>query len=292
MGLTVAVQNHSTVVPDAEVTKALPAFQHQVNYDFAPFWNARATLHFFEKDAKPPANMWRAEIRDHADDQMLGVHNVAPGQGVPDLVIGAADDKQLNIAWTVTFSHELLEALADPFINTCAQVDDTTFYALEVCDAVEDDKLAYEGIGGVKVSDFVTPAWFQPKGPVRPYRLYDFKGHLKSPLEIAEGGYANIFSPARGWYQQKRKDGAPVNVLSDDQPATGPGGSVRARLRRCAASSRRMAEAASTQRRTDSNTPSASRVASSSVSSRPAATASSKATPWIWASAAMYRLVV
>jgi len=34
-------------------------------------------------------------------------------------------------------------------------------HALEACDAVESDKLGYE-IDGVMVSDFITPAWFEP----------------------------------------------------------------------------------------------------------------------------------
>jgi len=64
-------------------------------------------------------------------------------------------------------SHELLEMLADPWINWCATGNDSKIYALEVCDAVEADDLGYD-IDGVRVSDFVTPAWFEPhvRGPV------------------------------------------------------------------------------------------------------------------------------
>jgi len=42
-----------------------------------------------------------------------------------------------------------------------ARGTDGKIYALEVCDAVESDKLGYE-IDGVMVSDFITPAWFEP----------------------------------------------------------------------------------------------------------------------------------
>jgi hypothetical protein len=64
--------------------------------------------------------------------------------------------------WTVTFSHEMLEMLADPNINLCAFDEDARrLYAYEVCDAVEADALGYE-IDGVTVSDFVLDSWFEP----------------------------------------------------------------------------------------------------------------------------------
>ena len=124
MGVAIAVQNISTVVGDDEVRKALPALQHQANYHFAPFWHAEARLFYFPKDQKPPAGMWRAEIRDDTVDAAFGEHATDPEHDVPDLVVGAAADIEAGIEWTVTFSHELLECLADPWINACAQVDD------------------------------------------------------------------------------------------------------------------------------------------------------------------------
>ena len=65
--------------------------------------------------------------------------------------------------------------LADPWINWCAQGTDGKIYALEVCDAVESDKLGYE-IDGVMVSDFITPAWFEPTRADR----VDFKHQLRN----------------------------------------------------------------------------------------------------------------
>ncbi len=100
-------------------------------------------------------------------------------------------------SWTATLSHELLEMLADPWINWCATGNDSKIYALEVCDAVEADDLGYD-IDGVRVSDFVTPAWFEPTCADR----LDFKKHVSKELELAElelarGGYISILDPAR-----------------------------------------------------------------------------------------------
>jgi hypothetical protein len=221
MGIAMAVRNISTVVGDAEVTKALPALQHQANYHFAPFWNAEARLHFFPKDQSPPATMWLAEIRDDNATAVFGEHAVDPGHDLPDISVGAAADKDAGIEWTVTFSHELLESLADPWINACAQYDGDTFYALEVCDPVQGEPCAYQ-IDGIWVSDFVTPAWFAPPGSTRGYRQYDFQNHLTAPFEIAEYGYASIYTGGK-WTQQQMTNGKLEEVDVDGSEGVGPG---------------------------------------------------------------------
>jgi hypothetical protein len=99
-------------------------------------------------------------------------------------------DLRSGASWTVTLSHELLEMLADPWINWCAQGSDSRVYALEVCDEVEADVLGYE-IDGVLVSDFVTPAWFDPAQA----DCFDFKRHISRPLQLASGGV--YFRPRR-----------------------------------------------------------------------------------------------
>ncbi len=83
--------------------------------------------------------------------------------------------------------------LADPWINWCAMGSDSRIYALEVCDAVEDDRLGYK-IDGVLVSDFITPAWFEPTAADR----IDVKQHLSTHLELARGGYISVFDPSNG----------------------------------------------------------------------------------------------
>jgi hypothetical protein len=82
---------------------------------------------------------------------------------------------------------------------------DSRIYALEVCDAVEDDALGYK-IDGVQVSDFITPAWFEPTES----DCIDFKRHLSKQLELARGGYISIFDQSSGWTQITAKgEGGP-----------------------------------------------------------------------------------
>jgi len=71
--------------------------------------------------------------------------------GTPLGKVFAQFDIRNGASWTVTFSHELLEMLADPWINWCAIGSDSRAYALEVCDPVEADEL------GMKLM----ACWFQ-----------------------------------------------------------------------------------------------------------------------------------
>jgi hypothetical protein len=61
----------------------------------------------------------------------------------------------------------------------------------------------------VLVSDFVTPAWFEPTCADR----LDFKQHLSKELELASGGYISIFDPTSGWTQITAKGQVGPRVL-------------------------------------------------------------------------------
>jgi hypothetical protein len=229
MAISVAVMNKSTVLTDKEVQDALPAFQHQVNYDFKQYWDVDARLHFFKKGTKPPTSMWRAEIKDSAGKYLLGWHGDDPTHQVPDLVIGAKDDEKAGVSWTVTFSHELLEFLADPWANRYAQVyvDDNSgpvFCALEVCDPVEADDLGYR-IDGVLVSDFVTPAWFHPNPDRAPkFQKLDFMGHVKKPFQLTNVGYMILWSPGTQFVQRMMVNGELQDTPMPSTPNNvGPG---------------------------------------------------------------------
>lgn len=134
----------------------------------------------------------------------LGYHELT-SQGTPLGKVFAKLDLANGCSWTATLSHELLEMLADPWVNWCAVGNDNKIYALEVCDAVEADNVGYM-IDGVLVSDFITPAWFEPTCADR----LDFKQHLSKELELARGGYISILDPANGWTQITAKgEGGP-----------------------------------------------------------------------------------
>lgn len=174
------------MLSDERILDALPAFQRAVSDDFARVWNADATLVFTEQT---PFRGWEIEIVDNPGCWFCaGYHDVR--DGVPYSEVGAYGDT--DWAWQVTFTHELFELLADPYINRGVLVG-KKWYALEVADPVEADNLAYPrpGLSGtdVWISDFVTENWFR-RGSVGPY---DFAGHVTRPLQVLPGGYQLIW---------------------------------------------------------------------------------------------------
>jgi hypothetical protein len=201
----VCVTNASTCLTDAQVEAVLPALQKQVSNDFKAYWDLDCTITFLANSQPPTLGWWQIVIVDNPDQAgALGYHELT-SDGTPLGKVFAKLDLDQGCSWTLTLSHELLEMLADPWINWCAMGSDSRIYALEVCDAVEDDKLGYE-IDGVLVSDFVTPAWFEPTCADR----IDFMRHLSKQLELARGGYISVFDPTSGWTQTTaRGEGGP-----------------------------------------------------------------------------------
>lgn len=203
--IKIAVINSSTAITDREVRNAVPALQTQVSRDFATAWGTDADLVFVPKGTKPPAKYWWLVVLDNSDQAgALGYHDLTKA-GLPLGKVFAKSDLQYGLQWTVTASHELLEMLGDPDINLTAfvQKDDRSgrLYAYEVCDACEDDQFAYK-IGGVLVSDFVFPAWFESfrkKGGTQ----FDFCKHIKAPFQLLKGGYIGVFDvgSGSGWTQ-------------------------------------------------------------------------------------------
>jgi hypothetical protein len=205
----IAITNVSTSLTDAQVEAVLPALQKQVSEDFKAYWEQDCILSFLSKDQQLTAGWWQIVITDNPDQAgALGYHELT-SQGTPLGKVFAKLDLQSGSSWTVTLSHELLEMLADPWINWCAMGSDRKIYALEVCDAVEADELGYQ-IDGVQVSDFITPAWFEPTCSDR----MDFKKHVSKELELARGGYISILDPT-GWTQ--------IDARGDSGPRMVPG---------------------------------------------------------------------
>ena len=192
----IAVTNASTCLSDAQVAAVLPALQKQVSDDFKAYWEQDCTLSFLSENQPLTPGWWQIVVTDNPDQAgALGYHELT-SQGTPMGKVFAKLDLQNRSSWTVTLSHELLEMLADPWINWCAMGSDGKIYALEVCDAVESDELGYR-IDGVLVSDFITPAWYEPTSADR----LDFRKHVSKELELPRGGYISTFDPTSGWSQ-------------------------------------------------------------------------------------------
>lgn len=185
---TIYVQNDTQFLTNKEVSDALPAIQAASDQDFAKYWHTTARLVFTGKSAPPQGSKFIILIDRGAYKNALAFHRIRDGEDGSVIYVGVC--KLYNYSWTVAFTHELWEQLADPGLTRTQQGTDGRIWANEVADPVESDTDGYyrKGRNGVKVliSDFITDKWFGAavNGP------YDFLGHIQKPLEIRPGGYA------------------------------------------------------------------------------------------------------
>lgn len=202
----VAVVNRGTVWTDAQAAAVTAALAIQVNRDFAAAWGLNCTLTYVGLKETAPASHWWLTLLDTSDQQgALGYHDMTPA-GLP---LGKAFLKTTVTDGgtpSIVASHELLEMLADPWISdTVMNGQGNRLYAREVCDACEDDQFGYE-IGDISVSDFVTPAWFEP---LRAAHSYDHRGHITAgPFALIAGGYIGYMDIQGGGWQQLTADRA------------------------------------------------------------------------------------
>lgn len=122
----------------------------------------------------------------------LGYHDVTPG-GQPVMhVFPLLDAPEMA---SVTASHELFEALADPDCDTAVVGPDGRVRCREPGDPVEATYYPYRPPGGqvVLVSNWVTPAYFDGTEGVP----LDHLGLVHAPGEILPGGYAIYWDGAQ-----------------------------------------------------------------------------------------------
>lgn len=200
----ISIINSCSVLTDAEIETIAKALQQQVTHDYAPIWGQDAQLDFVPKGHTPPAGHWWLTFLDDADvEGALGYHDLTP-EDLPVGKVFCRTTLQDGGKPSVTASHELLEMLGDPFINQAAIApsadgNSTLIYAYENCDACEDDQFGYNGLGNVRLSDFVFPRFFDPNASAS--EQLDFMKKVKKPFEILQGGYLSVLSTTNGWSQ-------------------------------------------------------------------------------------------
>ncbi len=199
--IKIAISNESTVVGGRDLAKAVIAFQQQVIADFAPLWGINAELVLVHPGKQPPATAWQLVILDNADQaDALGYHDLTP-YGLPLMKVFALTAANDGVSWTSVASHEILEALADPYIDSTVFVEAGTnggrLWPMEICDPVQGDVY---NIGTVEVSDFVTPAWFMSTPPAS--ATFDFLKLTSQPFDIRPNGYMEFYDvQGTGWKQ-------------------------------------------------------------------------------------------
>ena len=200
---TVYVVNHAThYISDREIKADIPAWELAANRDFAPIWHTPQVRIVFKGREKPPAGAIVAVFKSNGPIQgALAFHEVVRGN--PAIVVYAGTGRYYGFDNSVSFTHELFEMLDDHPAGTIAnqgwpypymyvgeqqiRMTKGTVWSQEVSDAVE----AYDyKLNGVRISDFVTPNWYNDHVAITRGGFYDFLGVVQQPFSVVRGGYA------------------------------------------------------------------------------------------------------
>jgi hypothetical protein len=210
--MLIAILNQSTLVSNADAATMTQAVAAQVRLDAAPLWDrAPAAVVFYTDPAAVPPAAHGIALVDTIQDQpqgVLGFHTEDQGGRLWGVVAAKPElDNGGQVTtgdWSVSsvLSHEVLEMFVDPNCNLWANDGKGSAYSFEVCDPVEAPSYV---VSGVSVSNFVTPAWFDPLAGAT--AQFDKLGHLRAAFTILKGGYV-VYETA-GKEQQKFGDQFP-----------------------------------------------------------------------------------
>ena len=186
----IALTSKRTRVHPDELQAVAAALNKQVQRDFAPAWGIQASVAAFTDPAKVPVDYWPVTVADDIHEPgAAGYHSDEHGQ--PYALI------EYSPEWSVTASHEVVEALGDPFGRRLIAVTlalQRVRLLVELADPCE----AYTyPIDSIQVSDFLLPGYYQTSG-----REVDFLGKLHGPLAMGEGGYFSYLDAGRHWHQE------------------------------------------------------------------------------------------
>jgi hypothetical protein len=195
-----ALINQSTekTLTDDVLTTIARTVSTQVAKDYCPAWQtAPSVMYVVASEAQAAKGDCVVALLDNADQAgALGYHDTTPqGRPYARIFVATIMSNQGTLTTgpnsvSVCVSHEVLEALGDPYCNGYSDNSDgSTQFCQELCDPVESS--AYV-IDGVSVSDFLLPCWFDPSDKTGPW---DKLGVLEGPMTVAQDGYVISRAP-------------------------------------------------------------------------------------------------
>jgi hypothetical protein len=208
--MIISVINHTNGrLLDEQVQTSIRAINRQITEDFYAYWSLGAQLRLEGRTGPSPGKQTLPDMRGDAVLYLwdktdvagaLGYHD-KNNRGIPFGFIFIDLIEKLGESWTVTLSHEALEAILDPEVNLLVQGPHPTqpnrdvFHWYEACDAVQAE--SYK-IDGIDVSNFVLPLYFT-SGEETGGRN-DFLGRLNNgntlrSFGVNPGGYIGFYDP-------------------------------------------------------------------------------------------------
>lgn len=188
-----AVKNLSSMASDRDVAVWTEGCRQQLQRHVASLWDLPppgAAVYPDSATFPEGTALVCAFVDDIGLEATLGIHSIA-GK-IPFVLIDAGETNYPSIV----LSHEFIEAFVNQYLDRWTteirQGGHSYHYPLEPCDPVEGDSYHMPvdmgaGLESVAVSNFVFPSWYDPASSAS---RFDFLGDLKSPLQIAPGGYA------------------------------------------------------------------------------------------------------
>jgi hypothetical protein len=194
-------------IDPTSLQNAAVSLNAQVTQDLPKYWSGiSANVSSAPSIGALPANSWPVFLVKSLPPGEGGFHLDKHNQPYAKVIATPSDP-----TWTIDASHEIIEMLVDPNGNrmqtsqaitidgdNVVDADGTFDYLVEACDPCEADNFAYE-IGGVAVSDFITPDFYDPT--VRAGVQYSFMSNVTRPRQLLEGGYISYIGSDGQWQQ-------------------------------------------------------------------------------------------
>ncbi len=198
--MIISIVNQSSVADD-EVQAAIRSVNRQIAEDVTPYWGLTATLRLDATGAGGTVTNVRGEALIRIRDEVNANHSILDN-GFPEGVVftrlrEVTREHHPWMTWTVALSHEAIELLVDPNLNTLVRgphpgAKRHVFHYREICDPVQAN--TYE-VDGFPVSNFVTPAYYQVG---KPSPNTNFLGIKLKPFGWLKGGSIGFWDPQKG----------------------------------------------------------------------------------------------
>ena len=193
---TIVIENKDTFVDDGELSAGASALDNFLQNDFLPVWGSDAVVGMlapFQVRAANPSQPatpteWLLSLHLEVDRPRTYGYHDKTAAGLPWMRIFPAIAENEGQTWEMAAAHELLETIVDPELDRWATLADGRTIALAVCDAVQKIMVPRNG---VKLSDFVIPAYFGFAGPMLRGAL-DCAGLVHAQGEMLTQGYNQL----------------------------------------------------------------------------------------------------
>jgi hypothetical protein len=222
----IAITNASTLCADTDIATIAQAVGAQM-VDVSHAWDREVPSVAFVALADYPNATYDIGVVVFDDSDQagaLGYHSVDPWGNPfarcfardsiayltgfdPSTLSGAQSPAEVLSAVGPVVSHEIIESFVDPSADLWADDQMGMEEAYEAADPIESSTftVTLPGDAVVTLSDWVTPAYFDPQSTAGPY---DFLDQLAAPFSLAPGGYMITMA-----------EGAVTAVYGDHLPA-------------------------------------------------------------------------